>query len=986
MAAMEMMSLGQLLRYYRRAAELTQGTVAERAGISVRALSDYECDARRVPRKTTLALLSDALALPLEDRARVDAAWRRRGQAQDARPGTEPPLPPLVGRERELDLLERHLMGAGPPVLMFAGEPGIGKTRLLDEAASRAVARGLRVLHSGCQRRDAEAPYAPLPDALMRFIDGLSPARRRTDLQGCAWLARLLPELADAMPEPLPAWPLPPGDERRLMVEALARFLGNVAGPAGTLLALDDLQWAGADALALLARLVRPARATNVPLYIVGAYRDSEARPGDPLAEALADLAHRCLVAHHTLTPLAAPEAAQLLDGLLAGARGEAPSAATRARVARRTGGVPFFVVSYAQALGADARAEESADAVPWDVRQSLRQRVAALSEPAQAMLGAAAVVGRRVSRALLAAVLARPEDEVLEALEDATRARLLVEVGPDTYQFAHDVIREVVESGLGAGRRTVLHRRVAEALERARGEPPVEELAYHYSRSDADDKAVLYLERAGDRAAAQAAHAAAAGYYRALVKRLDHLGRTLDAARTREKWGTALRLTGRYEEALVAFDGAAEAYRATDDLDALGGVIAWIGHTHAERGTTGEGVTRIMGLLVSLEEGGARQGLAVLYTRLAFLLFVSGRYDWQLAAATRGADMARELGDNRILAHAEGGRGHGLMMLGDLDGALAALVDAIAPAEAAGELEALASTLTNVATAYMWRGDFDQARRYAEQSIAVATRISNPAHLVLVTLRRAFLALFEGDWPWARATVEWAVGLEPSILDSWSVVYPLLTHGVLCLLEGDGDGAVVNLERSIALAASIGDIEALRWAHTWLAERDLREGRPQAAHDRLVPLLDRPEMREAGWRELDVSALLPRLAWAHLDLDEVDQAAETAVEGVKRARAMGHRIALADALWAQGMVATRWERWEEAVSALEEGLAVARAMPYPYAEARTLETYGALHRAQGEADAARARLEAARAIFNQLGARKDAARVEQAIAGLSQD
>jgi len=800
MAAMEMMSLGQLLRYYRRAAELTQGTVAERAGISVRALSDYECDARRVPRKTTLALLSDALVLPLEDRARVDAAWRRRGQAQDARPGTEPPLPPLVGRARELDLLERHLMGAGPPVLMFAGEPGIGKmllanpplrvsdasncvwsrvaatcqegsievrqqhlgkTRLLDEAAARAPRHGLRVLHGGCQRRDAEAPYAPLPDALMRFIDGLSPARRRTDLQGCAWLARLLPELADAMPEPLPAWPLPPGDERRLMVEALARFLGNVAGPAGTLLALDDLQWAGADALALLARLVQPARATNVPLYIVGAYRDSEARPGDPLAEALADLAHRRLVAHHTLTSLAAPEAAQLLDGLLRGARGEALDAATRERVARWTGGVPFFVVSYAQALGADARAEESADAVPWDVRQSLRQRVAALSEPAQAMLGAAAVVGRRVSRALLAAVLARPEDEVLEALEDATRARLLVEAGSDTYRFAHDVIREVAESGLGAGRRTVLHRRVAEALEEGAGpgEPPVEELAYHYSRSDADDKAVRYLDRAGDRAAAQAAHAAAAGYYRALVKRLDHLGRTLDAARTREKWGTALRLTGRYEEALVAFDGAAEAYRATDDLDALGGVIAWIGHTHAERGTTGEGVTRIMGLLVSLEEGGARQGLAVLYTRLAFLLFVSGRYDWQLAAATRGADMARELGDNRILAHAEGGRGHGLMMLGDLDGALAALVDAIAPAEAAGELEALASTLTNVATAYMWRGDFDQARRYAEQSIAVATRISNPAHLVLVTLRRAFLALFEGDWPRARATVEWAHG-----------------------------------------------------------------------------------------------------------------------------------------------------------------------------------------------------------------------------------
>ncbi len=538
-------------------------------------------------------------------------------------------------------------------------------------------------------------------------------------------------------------------------------------------------------------------------------------------------------------------------------------------------------------------------------------------------------------------------------------------------------MIREAVEAGLDAGRRATLHWRVAAALESeaSAGEAPVEELAYHYSRSDDDDKAALYLERAGDRAEAQAAHATAEDYYGALAVRLDRLGRTRDAAGAREKRGLALRLAGRYEDALAVFDEAAESYRAADDLDALGGVIAWIGHTHAERGTTGEGVTRIMGLLMSLEEGGPRRGLAALYARLAFLLFVSGRYDWQLAAATRGADMARDLGAGEIMAHAEAARGLGLLMLGDIGGALTALVDAIAPTEAADELEALASTLTNVATAYMWRGDFDQARRYAEQSIEVATRIGNPAHLVLVTLRRAFLALFEGDWPRARTTVEWSMSLEPGLLDSWSVVYPLLTRGVLRLLEGDWDGAAADLERSVALAEPMGDIEVARWAQTWLAERDLREGRPGEARDRLIPLLDRPEMYEAGWRELDVSALLPRLAWAYLDLNEGAKAAATAREGVERARTQGHRIALADALWVQGMVAARQERWDEAAQFLEEGLAVARAMPYPYAEARTLETYGTLHRTQGAADTARTRLEGALAIFDRLGARRRRAR-----------
>jgi len=117
-----------------------------------------------------------------------------------------------------------------------------------------------------------------------------------------------------------------------------------------------------------------------------------------------------------------------------------------------------------------------------------------------------------------------------------------------------------------------------------------------------------------------------------------------------------------------------------------------------------------------------------------------------------------------------------------------------------------------------------------------------------------------------------------------------------------------------------------------------------------------------------------------------VDRAAEMATESVSRARAQGHRIALADALWARGMVAARQEQWDEAAQALEEGLDLTHDISYPYAEARTLETYGELHRAQGEADMARTRLEAARAIFDRLGARKDAARLEQAIADLSRD
>jgi predicted ATPase len=259
-------------------------------------------------------------------------------------------------------------------------------------------------------------------------------------------LVRLLPELADGPIEPLPAWTVPPEQERRLLFAAVARLLGNVAGPAGTLLVLDDLQWASADALDLLATLARGA--AEAPLRVVSAYRDTDVQQGDALSLMLADLAHAGLVTQRTLAPLSPEDAGRLLDALLDGAVEDA--AALRAQVVQRTGGVPFFVVSWAQVVRLRDATGGSADVVPWDVAQGIRQRVAALAEVAREVLGVAAVLGRVVQPDLLTAVSEQPERAVLAALDAAGRARLLVEDGA-TYQFAHDLIREVVEGDVGA-------------------------------------------------------------------------------------------------------------------------------------------------------------------------------------------------------------------------------------------------------------------------------------------------------------------------------------------------------------------------------------------------------------------------------------------------------------------------------------------------------------------------------------------------------
>ncbi len=535
--------LGSQLRRYRRAAGLTQEELAARAGVGVRTISDIERGASRAPHQDTVALLAAALGLAVGARSTfADAAQRRR----DARTGGRPAspvaggagMPPFVGRAPEMALIARHRAGEGPPVLVLAGEPGIGKSRLLAEAAPDAAANGWTVLAAGCQRREGQEPYAPLLGALKTYMGGQSPSRLRVDLHGCAWLVRLLPELADGPIEPLPEWALAPEQERRLMGDAVVRFLANVAGPAGTLLVLDDLQWAGSDALDLFAVLVRAASA--VPVRILGAYRDTDVRMDDSLAVLLADLAHAALALHHTLAPLTPEESQELLDRLHN--QGDVHAGAVSDRiVVERAGGVPFFVVSYAQGLQA-AGADDGARTVPWSIAHSVRQRVAALPEAARTVLGTAAVNGRDTTVEALVAATGRSEEETLALLEAICQARLVIDQG-DHYRIAHDVIREVVEGDLGAARRRTLHRRVAAAIEATMGHRPhaqYEALAYHFQQGEAWEKALEYRVKSGDKAAAANAVRDALAHYAealALCERLGSAGHA-SAATVAEKRG----------------------------------------------------------------------------------------------------------------------------------------------------------------------------------------------------------------------------------------------------------------------------------------------------------------------------------------------------------------------------------------------------------------------------------------------------------------
>lgn len=452
MTSLRLQSFGDLLKRYRLAAGLTQEALAEQAGLSAKGISDLERGARHTPRKDTLSLLVEALHLAEPECKLLEAAARRPKEAlvlplvpwEPA--ASSSACPPLVGRAAELARLRRHLASDGPPLLLLAGEPGIGKSRLLQEVSEQAAAAGWTVLAGGCHRGSGQEPYAPLLEVLAHTFQHQSPTKRRLSLQGCSWLVRLLPELAESELVSVPG-SLPPGQERRLLCSAVARYLANVAGPHGTLLVLDDLQWASREALDLLAFLLHMPSAA--PLRIIGAYRDTEVRPHHPLAGWLADLAREWRAERIGLEPLSQKEALALLVCLL-GEAGEAGDGLYQ-QVAQRAGGVPFYLVSYAQGLQAGALSRDRGGiSLPWSVVETIRQRIATLPGAAQEVLRLAAVVGPVVPRWILTSMTTLSERNLLAALEALNLARLLVEDDEETAAFAHDLIYEVILTDLG--------------------------------------------------------------------------------------------------------------------------------------------------------------------------------------------------------------------------------------------------------------------------------------------------------------------------------------------------------------------------------------------------------------------------------------------------------------------------------------------------------------------------------------------------------
>ncbi|MCB9102337.1 MAG: AAA family ATPase, partial [Anaerolineales bacterium] len=485
-------------------------------------------------------------------------------------PEMNSPSMPLYGRQAEcawlLDRWQKASRGQGQLVLL-RGEAGVGKTRLVEEISRSALVGGAWLLSGRCYEFSGTVPYQPIAMALQKQISQIAALHLSLSDIWLAELSQLLPEIREHYPD-LPA-PLSSGQgaDRYRLFEAVNRFLKAMTATQPVLLFLDDLHWADADTLDMVGYLVR--NLAESPLLMIGSHRPDVVLNDHPLFTLRQMLLDEALLEELHLSPLGKEAIAEIVGTL-------PQSVADPHRLAlfltQISEGNPFILFETLRELEEQGWPRSATTnnwsaskgplgqevLIPVKVQTRIRRRIARLPTQSQQLLSIAAVIGREFEVDLLQAASQAPLEVILDCLDNWLARHLIREIAnPDQppepagyyrYDFSHDLIRAVVYDELSKARRRSLHGRVGQALEQlyaGQEEKVIERLAHHFHLAFESDKALLYLQQAGQQAQTVYALPIALACFEQALAHWEHLynpaGHTTPPDVLRQRWNLFL-------------------------------------------------------------------------------------------------------------------------------------------------------------------------------------------------------------------------------------------------------------------------------------------------------------------------------------------------------------------------------------------------------------------------------------------------------------
>jgi eukaryotic-like serine/threonine-protein kinase len=559
---------------------------------------------------------------------------------------------PFVGRAYELGELQAGLEDASSGrgrLLLVTGEPGIGKTRLMQELAGFALDQDWRVLMGRCWEEGGAPAYWPWIQ-VVRAAGGEF-ERLAGEAPGRASSAAVDPESA-----------------RFTLFDAVTRFLADAARERPLLIVLDDLHAADAPSLLLL-RFLGEAISQS-PVLVLGSYREGESRVGE-LAALFAELVR--VATRLSLDGLTVEE----VEAYVTSVGGDVVSRSVAARLRAVTGGNPFFlgeVVRLRPAPGGFAgngveQVEDPLLRIPEEVRVLIRRRVADLSTETVSVLRTSAVIGREFDLRLLERTSHVELGRLLDVLAEAVDAGVLhAAPAPGRYLFAHELVREALYDDVPPSRRAELHLaigRVLEEVNRSDLDPHLSEIAHHLARAapvgDADE-AAGYLVRAGDRACGVLAYEEAVLHYTRALQLLA----AGEASSPEQRCELFLRLgdahwrAGDTDAARSSFEDAVELARRLADGELLGrgalGYVSALGgfllFARFEAGATGVGLLE-EALAALPENDSALRGRLLAHLALEMCAGREQPVERRVAVSEQAIELARRLDDKEVLVTA---------------------------------------------------------------------------------------------------------------------------------------------------------------------------------------------------------------------------------------------------------------------------------------------------------------------------------------------
>ena len=686
----------------------------------------------------------------------------------------------FVGREPELSELlaglEDACAGRGR-LFLLVGEPGIGKSRLAEELARHARTHRARVLVGRCWEAGGAPAFWPWVQSLRSYVREAESDALATELgPGAADIAPILPELYDLIPA-LPPLVAPESEGARFrLFHATCEFLRRASASRPLVLVLDDLHAADTPSLLLLQFLARELASMHV--LLLGALRDVDPIPGEPLTATLAEVAREPVTRRVSLIGLSEQDVGEYVS--LTASEIASPELTTA--LYAETEGNPLFVAETVRLLLLErGRAGPGGTVrltIPQSVRDVISRRLAHLSSECNRTMELASVLGPEFSLEPLARVAGMTIDALLETLDEAMAAGVIGEVpgAAGQLRFAHVAIRDTLYEGLTTARRVRQHRLVVETLEALYGTDPgahLAELAHHAIAGSEFERGHEYARRAGDRELTRLAFEEAARLYQTALDALELVAPGAEQGRCRLllALGDAQSRAGNTRAAQAASLEAAGIARRLK----LGGELARAAACYGSR-CAWERAGRDRELIPLLEDGLEAvdehdiELRSRLLARLSWALRDEHSRDRRDALSSQAVELARRSGNPDALAFAVDGRIGAVIAPDTISECLELSTELGEVAAGIADPEALAQAHQGRIMAQVLAGDMDAARADLDAMGRLANELRQPAQLYMWHAVRAPLALAAGKLGEAEQENEQALAIGERALPDMAI------------------------------------------------------------------------------------------------------------------------------------------------------------------------------------------------------------------------